>query len=804
MKNRNFTITICICFFSIFFSHVLVGNEIQFNASEIQTNNNGDLIRGFNGVKINNNTGLTINANNFVYDKLKSKLTFNGNVEAIDKINNITVKTQNAVYFEKLNTLVSKGITNIELDSNHKIETSDVKYDRAAEEVSSEKKTIITDILNNKFEFNKFSLSTSKRILKAEDIKITDNEKNTYEFVKVRFNLVTNEILGKDLAINLNNKIFNSPKNEPRLKGNALFYKDNITIVDKGVFTTCKKSDKCPPWSLSAEKIKHDKLKKTIFYNNALLKIYDVPVLYFPKFFHPDPTVKRQSGFLVPSISQSSTLGNHLSTPYYKVLSDQADLTFTPRFYDNETSIYQGEYRVFNKNSNHVLDLSLKNDSSFIFDKKKNSTQSHFFSKSNFDLDFDYFDQSNIDLKIQKISNDEYLKKYKIKSSLIESEHNLHSKIAFDANRDDFEIYISAEAFENLSLSKSDRFEYIYPSFNLSKDLKGFENGDLVFLSSGFNKKYETNISEKIVINDLNYKSNNKINLLGLVSSYEILIKNFNAKSKRSTLYKNKTENSLESLFNYQIKYPLKKTSKQFLTTISPTISARFSPNKSKDRSGQDRLINYGNVFSLNRIGTNDTVEGGQSITLGNEFTLTDKSNRGNELLSFNIATVFRDDENEDLPTNSTLGKKNSDIFGEMKLQTNEFIDFEYNFSLDNNLHTLNYNQMKSTITINNFITSFDYLEKNNALGNESYIANQTKLNFGENSSIEFKTRKNKEKDLTEYYNLIYQYKNDCLVAGLEYKKDYYNDGSIKPEEQLFFSVTILPFGKVNSPDVNQ
>ena len=116
----------------------------------------------------------------------------------------------------------------------------------------------------------------------------------------------------------------------------------------------------------------------------------------------------------------------------------------------------------------------------------------------------------------------------------------------------------------------------------------------------------------------------------------------------------------------------------------------------------------------------------------------------------------------------------------------------------------MNYHQIKSTFKINNFISTFDFLEKNNVLGNESYISNSTTYDINENNSFGFKTRKNKEKGLTEYYNLIYQYKNDCLVAGVEYKKDFYSDGSMKPEEQLFFSITILPFGKINSPDVNQ
>ena len=78
-----------------------------------------------------------------------------------------------------------------------------------------------------------------------------------------------------------------------------------VTTINKGVFTTCKKNNNCPPWSIQADKITYDENKRQILYNNALVKVYDIPVLYFPKFFHPGPTVKRQTGFLVPHINNS-------------------------------------------------------------------------------------------------------------------------------------------------------------------------------------------------------------------------------------------------------------------------------------------------------------------------------------------------------------------------------------------------------------------------------------------------------------------------------------------------------------------
>ena len=155
--------------------------------------------------------------------------------------------------------------------------------------------------------------------------------------------------------------MFDNDENEPRLKGNKALSKKNETIVSKASFTTCKKrpNNKCPPWIIEAKEAKHDKIKKTIYYKNAWLKIYDVPVLYFPTFFHPDPTVKRQSGFLTPQIGESQILGSSAYIPYFYVISDSKDLTFKPRIFNNNKYSIQTEYRQVTKKTNNIFDFSL-------------------------------------------------------------------------------------------------------------------------------------------------------------------------------------------------------------------------------------------------------------------------------------------------------------------------------------------------------------------------------------------------------------------------------------------------------------
>ena len=126
--------------------------------------------------------------------------------------------------------------------------------------------------------------------------------------------------------------------------------------------------------------------------------------------------------------------------------------------------------------------------------------------------------------------------------------------------------------------------------------------------------------------------------------------------------------------------------------------------------------------------------------------------------------------------------------------------NFNYNFSADNSLDTMNFNHTTAGIKINNFITSFEFLEENNFIGSDSYFSRNIAYNFNESNSIKLNTRRNRKRDLTEFYNLIYEYKNDCLVAAVEYNKNYYDDRDIKPNEEVFFSLTITPFTSVDSP----
>ena len=107
-------------------------------------------------------------------------------------------------------------------------------------------------------------------------------------------------------------------------------------------------------------------------------------------------------------------------------------------------------------------------------------------------------------------------------------------------------------------------------------------------------------------------------------------------------------------------------------------------------------------------------------------------------------------------------------------------------------------------MSLNNFITNFNFIEENSTLGNTNIFENDSKYNFNEFNSVSFKTRKNREINLTEYYDLVYEYKNDCLTAGIKFNKTYYEDRDLKPSENLMFTISFYPLTSFEQSVINE
>ncbi len=528
--------------------------------------------------------------------------------------------------------------------------------------------------------------------------------------------------------------------------------------------------------------------------------------MYFPKFFHPGPTVKRQSGILIPHINNSNILGSSLQIPYFHVISDNKDLTFKPTIFDKSIFMFQNEYRQQNKRSFFIADFNITEGYKSKKSSKKN-TLTHLFSKFESDLDFENFIESSLNISVQKVNNDTYLKIFdtNIVNTKLKPENfdTLTSGIELDLEHEKFALNTGFTAYEDLSKQNSDRYQFILPYYNLSKSFFNNNNfGSFDFLSQGDNILKDTNSLRSRMINNLNIQSYDVISKTGFKNNFNYYLKNTVTAGKDNAEYDSSPHVKLMNIFEMQSSFPLIKMDDNYINYINPKLSLRFNPSEMKTSSNKNRKINNDNIFNIDRLGLIDTLESGQNLTLGIDYK-KEKLNNINKYFEVKLSTVLRAKANNNIPTNSTLDQKNSNYFGKLTNSFNDNISLDYEFSVDNNFNKVEYNSIGTTISKNNFVTTFNYIEENGAIGSSNILENTTSFNFDEQNFLLFRTRKNREIDLTEYYDLIYEYKNDCLVAGIKYNKTYYNDRDLEPTEDFMFSITLIPMTSIEQKIAN-
>ncbi len=769
-------------------------------ANNFNYNKNLNILNTEGNSKAIEEGGKIITANNFNYNKNLNILNAKNNVEIRDDLQDYIIIAEDITYDKNQEKITTNGKTYSKIKSIYDIQSENIIFLVNQEVISSNKKTIIKDDESTVYNLDEFNYSFKNQILKGKNIVIVSNfdlpKSDKFYFSNAIVDLNNKNFIAKDTKIEIHQDVFGNKENEPRLKGVSSRKDENITTLKKGVFTSCKENEKCPPWSIKAQKIKHDKNKKQLIYDNAILRVYDIPVFYFPKFFHPDPTVKRQSGLLKPQLNNSNILGNSITVPYYHVASDNKDYTFKSVLFDKNIQMLQTEYRQVNKNSKLLTDFSFtKGYKSSLTDKKKNIN--HLFGKFELNLGLEKYESSELSLNLERVNNDTYLKVFEstITNSQVKPKNFdvLNNELKINLNHEDYNLSTGIETFENLQLNNSDRYHYVFPYYRFNKILSpNFLNGSVDIVSNGTNELKNTNNLRSTINNDITYRGFDIITDFGLVNNFNVNFKNLNSRGKKDTEYKSTPQVEIMSSYEFASSLPLIKTENKFEKSLTPKLSFRFNPSDMKNYSSESRKIDVNNIFENNRLGLGDSLESGRSLTLGIDYK---KEGLGdiNKYFDLKLATVIRDKEENFMPKVSTLNRKTSNIFGSISTNFNEYLNINYNFAVDNDLRTFERNALNASLSVNNFITKFNFIEESGEMGQINTINNSTSYRIDESNYITFNTRRNRKLNLTEYYDLVYEYKNDCLTAGVKYNKTYYQDRDIKPTENLFFTITLFP-----------
>ena len=177
---------------------------------------------------------------------------------------------------------------------------------------------------------------------------------------------------------------------------------------------------KTPLWQIRAQRIVHDKLEKQLHFDNAQLRIMDLPVLFFPYLRLPDPSLKRASGFLVPQLTTSTTLGTAIRTPYFFKLGDHKDFTLTP-ILSSRTNTLGFRYREAFQTGKLSLEGAVSRDN-----LSTDQNRGYLFGTANYELDQDY----KLDVQVQTVSDPSYFYEYDVAKI-----DRLETKISFNRTK---------------------------------------------------------------------------------------------------------------------------------------------------------------------------------------------------------------------------------------------------------------------------------------------------------------------------------------------------------------------------------
>jgi len=781
----------------------VVGNTII--ADKVSYDKKNDIVIGKGAVEAADSEGNIINADKVTYEKSKELLLAEGSVIVFDTEGN-TLKSDKATYDKIKEVIITYENSELILKEGYKLTSNKILYNFIKKIISSDQNSIITDTDGNIVMVNMFQYQLEKNLFSSVgEIKIIDVNKNKYFFKELHIDTKKQEMIGSDISVVLDQESFGlSKENDPRFVANDIFVSRNKSNFSKGVFTVCKqKEGRCPPWTLQAKEISHDKIKKTIYYKHATLKVYGIPIFYFPTFSHPDPTVKRQSGLLTPFFTTSTDVGAGFGLPYYWAISHDKDLTFTPKLYAKENILLMNEYRQAFRNAFLTLDTSYTQGYKNTTATKTKGSRNHIFAELDIDLDQNQSYESNLSFKTQRTSNDTYFRIHDINTALVNSENtNLENKINYNFIKDDMLLNISGAVYEDLRKKGNDKFEYILPNIVFGKSFITEKFGNIDFKSNAFRKNYGVNKQVTSLTNDIIWSPASSITKKGFVNTIEGMIKNTNYNAQNTSDYKTEgTVNELNGVLSFKSAFPMQKEEINFSKTFSPNFMVRYSPGHMKNLSGDDITLNYTNLYSTNKT---TEIDAGLSAILGFEFKKNERDKDGNnkEKLSISMGQVFSYEENKDMPSSSSLDKKISDLVGEINYNFSKIGNINYKFALDNNFNDLNYNNVSTNLNFGKVGFNLDYLEEHNHVGSEHYVNSGISLNFNDRNKLSFETRKNFKTNSTEFYDMSYQYTNDCLTAGLVFRREFYvdSDSDVKPKNSLMFIIKFVPFGGVKTP----
>ena len=482
----------------------------------------------------------------------------------------------------------------------------------------------------------------------------------------------------------------------------------NRTELRRGVYSPCdlcKNDPSAPPaWQLKAREIDHDKELQLIEFRDTTMEIDGWPVFYSPYLSTPDPSVKRASGFLIPSIGGSNTLGANVTIPYYWVLGPDKDLTLTPRFTTQAGVLLTTDYRE--RFGDGILDAITSVNHSNVGTGSSSSNQGEQWrgqinEHSVFDVDETY----RTGLDVQYVSDQTFLQRFGFGNPLLNAMtsrgylEGFEERASTDINSYVFQPLLPGvgDSTQPIVLPVANRNWQSEPDaldgrWNLNANLLdivrrvGTQTRRLS-LGSEWDRTFRDGIGGQYNFSASLRGDGYSINNLSAVSNPDLPSAFFpaNGQPAAAPTPTNFVTGRAFPQAGLVWSYPLIHRGEEMTELIEPIVGGFAGPSSGNRRNipDEDSLsfsLSDSDLFRPNRLAGYDILDTGQRVDYGTKLGLYDKDGGSYRLL---IGQSYRAQPNLFLPLGSGAENRLSDVVGRVVLSPVSYLDLIYRFRFD-------------------------------------------------------------------------------------------------------------------------
>ena len=448
-----------------------------------------------------------------------------------------------------------------------------------------------------------------------------------------------------------------------------------VNELTHAVYTTCNlcKTDptKPPLWQLRAYTARQDLENKRIEYEDATLDIFGVPIGFLPYFSHPDPSVRRASGFLVPSFGQSSHIGQFLTVPYYWAIDDQQDMTISPEITTGSGEQLGVEYRRRFNNGAVNADFAVAED--------QGKPNGYIFSKGSFSYDETW----RYGYNLNRASSTTYMRDFNVQ--------NYSSVLTSSAYIEGFGVgsytKLDTIAYQGLATSiTQSKLPYVLPRYEYSFYSEPIWGGRFRFDTTDFNVLREQGTNTQRAGASLDYQ---KPFTGDLGEQYKVTIHADLAAYTATSLDQQPTygiAGSTETAraqptIAAEMRWPFMRDGGSMGTqTIEPIVQIIAAPNAgsflgNRNIPNEDSLdfeFTDANLFALNRFPGIDRFEGGLRANVG----LHASWQVGTTNVDALIGQSYKEHVDNSLPPLSGLNRHVSDVVARATITPANWLDF--------------------------------------------------------------------------------------------------------------------------------